>query len=108
MALHMHCWQCSPLVRTGKRGKRNPWLESNYAPVRQELLEVDLPVEGTLPAALDGAYVRNGPNPLHQPIGGHHWCALSMQSLIDKQNSIRASEGCTAEIYKQCRATLFL
>ncbi|EIE21342.1 carotenoid cleavage dioxygenase 1B [Coccomyxa subellipsoidea C-169] len=57
----------------GTRGKKNPWLEGSYAPVKQELLEADLPVQGKLPAALDGAYVRNGPNPLHQPIGGHHW-----------------------------------
>lgn len=57
----------------------NPWLEGNYCPVKEELLEADLVVEGTLPAALDGAYVRNGPNPLHQPIGAHHWCASSQQ-----------------------------
>jgi carotenoid cleavage dioxygenase len=35
----------------------------NYAPVADELTEFDLPVEGTIPAELDGWYLRNGPNP---------------------------------------------
>jgi carotenoid cleavage dioxygenase len=35
----------------------------NYAPVADELTEFDLPVEGVIPAELDGWYLRNGPNP---------------------------------------------
>ena len=35
----------------------------NYAPVADELTEFDLPVEGAIPAELDGWYLRNGPNP---------------------------------------------
>lgn len=35
----------------------------NYAPVTGELTEFDLPVEGAIPAELDGWYLRNGPNP---------------------------------------------
>ncbi len=35
----------------------------NYAPVADELTEYDLPVEGAIPAELDGWYLRNGPNP---------------------------------------------
>lgn len=35
----------------------------NYAPVTDELTELDLPVEGAIPAELDGWYLRNGPNP---------------------------------------------
>jgi carotenoid cleavage dioxygenase len=35
----------------------------NYLPVADELTEFDLPVEGTIPAELDGWYLRNGPNP---------------------------------------------
>ncbi len=42
----------------------------NYAPVADELTEFDLPVEGRIPAELDGWYLRNGPNP-RQPTG--HW-----------------------------------
>ncbi len=42
----------------------NRWLEGTYAPLREEVSAVDLPVEGTLPPELEGRYVRNGPNPL--------------------------------------------
>jgi carotenoid cleavage dioxygenase-like enzyme len=35
----------------------------NYAPVTDELTEFDLPVQGAIPAELDGWYLRNGPNP---------------------------------------------
>lgn len=41
----------------------------NYAPVADELTESDLPVEGAIPADLDGWYLRNGPNP--RTAGGH-------------------------------------
>lgn len=37
--------------------------KDNYAPVDDELTEFDLPVEGAIPAELDGWYLRNGPNP---------------------------------------------
>ena len=37
--------------------------DDNYAPVTDELTEFDLPVEGAIPAELDGWYLRNGPNP---------------------------------------------
>ena len=49
-----------PVFRTG-----------NYAPVHDELTEFDLPVEGRIPAELNGWYLRNGPNPR---AGGAHWC----------------------------------
>ncbi|ALG83732.1 carotenoid oxygenase family protein [Gordonia phthalatica] len=42
----------------------NRFLEGEYAPVRTELTEHDLPVTGTLPDWLDGRYLRNGPNPI--------------------------------------------
>ncbi|SEH60008.1 carotenoid cleavage dioxygenase [Mycolicibacterium rutilum] len=35
----------------------------NYAPVADELTAHDLPVQGAIPADLDGWYLRNGPNP---------------------------------------------
>jgi carotenoid cleavage dioxygenase-like enzyme len=37
--------------------------QGNYAPVADELTEFNLPVEGAIPAELDGWYLRNGPNP---------------------------------------------
>lgn len=39
------------------------WLRGNYAPIDDELDHFDLPVDGELPAALRGLYLRNGPNP---------------------------------------------
>ena len=44
--------------------------KSNYAPVTKELTAFDLTVEGTIPAELDGWYLRNGPNPRQAT---EHW-----------------------------------
>ena len=49
-----------PIFRTG-----------NYAPVHDELTAFDLPVQGSIPAELNGWYLRNGPNPR---AGAGHWC----------------------------------
>ncbi len=49
-----------PIFRTG-----------NYAPVHDELTEFDLPIVGSIPAELNGWYLRNGPNPR---AGEGHWC----------------------------------
>ena len=48
----------STLFGTGEFFQRD-----NYAPVFDELTEFDLPVDGAIPAELDGWYLRNGPNP---------------------------------------------
>lgn len=48
----------SALFGTGQFFQRG-----NYAPVADELTAFDLPVEGEVPADLDGWYLRNGPNP---------------------------------------------
>lgn len=39
------------------------WMQGNYGPIRDELTVEDLPVEGEIPAALRGSYLRNGFNP---------------------------------------------
>lgn len=52
----------------------NPYLEGNFAPVTDELTAVDLTVTGTIPADLDGSYLRNGPNPIgEQDPAAYHW-----------------------------------
>ncbi|WP_171164503.1 carotenoid oxygenase family protein [Streptomyces sp. I05A-00742] len=51
-------------VRAGT-GDANPWLGGLFAPVREEITAVDLPVTGRVPDALRGRYLRNGPNPVH-------------------------------------------
>ncbi len=47
----------------------NPHLEGVFAPVHAEVDIPALEVIGQLPDALDGAYVRNGPNPRFSPVG---------------------------------------
>jgi len=47
-------------------------LDGNYAPVTREITAHDLPVEGRIPEALNGCYVRNGPNPKRGD-GATHW-----------------------------------
>lgn len=47
------------------------WLRGNFAPVDGEIEATGLRVNGTIPAGLDGTWVRNGPNP---PSGESiHW-----------------------------------
>ncbi|GAA1855199.1 carotenoid oxygenase family protein [Pseudonocardia ailaonensis] len=48
-----------------------PFLSGPYSPVTAEVDVTDLHVDGELPDALDGAYVRNGPNPRFAPVGSH-------------------------------------
>jgi 8'-apo-carotenoid 13,14-cleaving dioxygenase len=50
------------------------YLSGNYAPITEEVTAVDLPVDGQLPAELNGRYLRNGPNPAGDvdPFT-HHW-----------------------------------
>ncbi|MDT0495715.1 carotenoid oxygenase family protein, partial [Streptomyces griseus] len=51
-------------------GETDFFRRGNYAPVADELTAHDLPVEGAIPAELDGWYLRNGPNPRQ---AGAHW-----------------------------------
>jgi len=52
---------------------RNPYLEGNFGPVHDEVTAFDLEVTGTLPAQLDGRYLRNGPNPIDADPAKYHW-----------------------------------
>jgi carotenoid cleavage dioxygenase-like enzyme len=51
----------------------NPFLTGIHTPMREERTLTDLAVSGTIPAALDGRYVRIGPNPHYADPKGHHW-----------------------------------
>ncbi|KAJ9678386.1 hypothetical protein PVL29_020535 [Vitis rotundifolia] len=63
-------------------------LTGNFAPV-DELPPIDcLVVEGELSQSLNGTYIRNGPNPLHQPRGPHH--LFEGDGML---HSIRLSDG---------------
>ena len=50
----------------------NPYLHGPYAPTIHELSRDGLVVEGQLPADLEGAYFRNGPNPAYRPKNRYH------------------------------------
>ncbi len=53
----------------------NPYLTGNRAPVTEKVTASDLPVVGSIPAELDGRWLRNGPNPLPDSVdpATHHW-----------------------------------
>jgi carotenoid cleavage dioxygenase len=53
----------------------NPYLQAgNFAPVTEEVTVADLTVTGTIPAELDGRFLRNGPNPIgEQDPTTYHW-----------------------------------
>ncbi|WP_216935429.1 MULTISPECIES: carotenoid oxygenase family protein [unclassified Acinetobacter] len=52
----------------------NPYLEGMFAPQRQEHFFTDLRVEGQIPAELDGALMRIGPNPITvKNPRNYHW-----------------------------------
>jgi carotenoid cleavage dioxygenase len=61
--------------RTMRRTKApNPYLTGVHTPLKEENTITDLKVTGTIPAALNGVYLRNGPNPLKMPNPAtHHW-----------------------------------
>src|SRR5690348_13913580 len=52
----------------------NPYLEDNFAPIREETTAFDLKVTGSLPDHLDGRYLRIGPNPIYDADPAtYHW-----------------------------------
>lgn len=52
---------------------KNAFLGGIHTPMTDELTIEDLKVTGSIPAELDGRYVRIGPNPQHTTGKGHHW-----------------------------------
>nr|AAS68632.2 putative 9-cis-epoxycarotenoid dioxygenase [Chorispora bungeana] len=48
-------------------------IAGNFAPVNEQPLRRNLPVVGKIPDSIKGVYVRNGANPLHEPVTGHHF-----------------------------------
>ncbi|XP_057421796.1 9-cis-epoxycarotenoid dioxygenase NCED2, chloroplastic-like [Lotus japonicus] len=47
-------------------------ISGNYAPVPEQPVVRSLPVAGTIPHCLNGVYLRNGANPMFEPVAGHH------------------------------------
>jgi carotenoid cleavage dioxygenase len=50
----------------------NPFFRGVLAPVLEERDAHDLRISGTLPAGLNGFFLRNGPNPQFAPMGAYH------------------------------------
>jgi carotenoid cleavage dioxygenase len=51
----------------------HPFLTGIHQPMTEELELLDLSVTGTIPAALDGRYLRIGPNPVEADPAAYHW-----------------------------------
>jgi carotenoid cleavage dioxygenase-like enzyme len=51
----------------------HPFLTGIHKPMAEELTLEDLAVTGTIPAVLNGRYLRIGPNPAAPSAAGYHW-----------------------------------
>jgi len=49
------------------------YLQGNFAPVTEEVTVTALDVDGAIPPALTGRYVRTGPNPIQPDEDAYHW-----------------------------------
>jgi carotenoid cleavage dioxygenase-like enzyme len=60
-------------VQGSLRPSNHPYLNGAWTPLHEEVTAVELEViEGAIPDDLDGVYLRNTENQLHQPLGRHH------------------------------------
>ena len=59
--------------RMARTGEVHPFLSGLHEPMREEKTLTALAVTGTIPAALDGRYLRMGPNPIAAEPAGYHW-----------------------------------
>ncbi|KAK6154222.1 hypothetical protein DH2020_008470 [Rehmannia glutinosa] len=48
-------------------------IAGNFSPVPEQPVKHNLPVTGKIPESIQGVYVRNGANPLFEPVAGHHF-----------------------------------
>lgn len=60
-------------VLTTLKPSNHPYLNGAWTPLHEEVNAFDLDViEGTIPADIDGVYLRNTENQVHQPLGRFH------------------------------------
>ncbi|KAK6154850.1 hypothetical protein DH2020_009098 [Rehmannia glutinosa] len=48
-------------------------IAGNFAPVPETPVAHNLQTTGTIPECINGVYLRNGANPFHEPLAGHHF-----------------------------------
>ena len=63
-----HVARIEPTLNPGD----HPYLNGAWTPNYDEYNATDLPVIGAIPADIDGVYLRNTENPIHEPIGRYH------------------------------------
>jgi carotenoid cleavage dioxygenase-like enzyme len=51
---------------------QHPYLRGPWTPNFDEIDAEDMTVIGTIPSDIDGIYVRNTENPVHEPLGNYH------------------------------------
>ena len=62
-----------PPVVASLRPSNHPYLNGAWTPLHEEVTATDLEViEGRIPDDIDGVYLRNTENQLHQPLGRYH------------------------------------
>ncbi len=54
------------------RSKDHPYVNGGWTPNYDEYNATDMEVIGEIPADIDGVYLRNTENPVHEPIGRYH------------------------------------
>ena len=59
--------------RMSKPAAPHPYLSGIHTPMTEERTLTELAVTGIIPPALDGRYLRIGPNPVRPDPAGHHW-----------------------------------
>ena len=62
-----------PPIKSTLQPSNHPYLNGAWTPLMEEVDAVDLEaIEGAIPDDIDGLYLRNTENQIHQPLGRYH------------------------------------